>query len=193
MAYLGGNAIYIAHTNNRVEDFVDYRNMCGVGVVVQDNHFVGNVGLKRHNGGASLHHCIYYEDSTSGYAGLGHTSSLKLGLRDKNAEDEGEYLFYYDDPLLATADVTDLFDPTKNYTVQKYGTQIVGNNFTHNYSGMKGSAVAAIRLSSLKVSNNCFMENGPVTSMSEIEYSPYYKYLAKGSRTLSMNLEATCG
>ena len=69
----------------------------------------------------------------------------------------------------------------------------MGNNFTHNYSGMKGSAVAAIRLSFLKVSNNSFIENAPVTSMSEIEYSPYYKYLAKGSRTLSMNLDASCG
>ena len=98
MAYLGGNAVYIAHTNTRVEDFVDHINMCGVGVVVQDNHFEGNFGLKKHNGGASLHHCIYYEDSSFGYAQLGHTSSLKLGLRNKTAEDIGEYEFYYDDP-----------------------------------------------------------------------------------------------
>ena len=68
MAYFAGNAVYIAHTNNRIVNEVDYRNMCGVGTIVKDNHFEGNIGLKRHNGGAYLHRCIYFEDAEEGYA-----------------------------------------------------------------------------------------------------------------------------
>ena len=54
------------------------------------------------------------------------------------------------------------------------------NNFIRNFAGMQGTAVKMFHLSNLNIYNNNFTENGPVTSFSEIEYSPYYKYLALG-------------
>ena len=122
MAYFAANAVYIAHTKDLVEDFADYLNMCGAGVVVQSNLFEGNVGTKRHNGGAYLHRCIRYSDYTTGYSALGHTSSLRLATRDKVDTDEGNFLFYYDDPRTVQMNITDVFDAVTNYTVLKYAT-----------------------------------------------------------------------
>ena len=56
---------------------------------------------------------------------------------------------------------------------------------------MQGTAVKMFHLSNLNIYNNNFTENGPVTSFSEIEYSPYYKYLALGQRTMTIS-EAGC-
>ena len=58
MAYFAGNAYYITHAIDAVKDFQDYKYMCGAGVHVANNHFEGNMGLKRHNGGASVHRCL---------------------------------------------------------------------------------------------------------------------------------------
>ena len=63
MAYFAGNALYIAHTVKRVTDFHDYLYMCGAGVHIDQNLFYGNIGTKRHNGGAIVNRCfIYFED-----------------------------------------------------------------------------------------------------------------------------------
>ena len=88
--------------------------------------------------------------------------------------------------------ITDLFDSSLTYTVKKYETIVSGNNFTRNYSGMKGSALAVFKLSVLEVTKNVFMENGPVTTFTEMENSPYYKYFAQGLRTLTLNLAINC-
>ena len=50
---------------------------------------------------------------------------------------------------------------------------------------MKGSALAIFHLNEVHVVNNTFKENGPVTSFSEAEYSPYYKYFALGKKLLT--------
>lgn len=39
MAYFAGNALYVTHTVDRNEPYVDYLNMCGSGVDVQGNLF----------------------------------------------------------------------------------------------------------------------------------------------------------
>ena len=88
--------------------------------------------------------------------------------------------------------MTDIFDSTLEYTVFKYLTLVEGNNFTRNCSGMKGSALTIFKLSVLQVKNNLFLENGPVTSFSESELSPYYKYFTLGTRALTMNLALSC-
>lgn len=122
MAYFAGNALYIAHTINRFDEFTSYRNMCGAGVVVKGNLFEANTGLKRHNGGAYVHHCIYYDSSDVGFAAYGHTSSLALAQRNKTEADVGDFEYYYDDPTNVTANITDVFDSSLNYTVLKYAT-----------------------------------------------------------------------
>ena len=48
-------------------------------------------------------------------------------------------------------------------------------------------------LSDIHILNNTFMENGPVTTFSEVQYSPYYKYFAMGSRKITLNVDACQG
>ena len=84
--------------------------------------------------------------------------------------------------------ITDLFDSSQNYTLLKYATKISNNNFTNNFAGMKGSALAIFDLSELQINDNLFNENGPVTSFSEVEHSPYFKYFALGTRKITLNL-----
>ena len=50
---------------------------------------------------------------------------------------------------------------------------------------MKGSALAMFGVSELQIVNNTFTENGPVTTFSEREYSPYFKYFALGQKLLT--------
>ena len=69
----------------------------------------------------------------------------------------------------------------------------MSNTFSHNFAGMKGSAIAIAGLSELQILSNNITENGPVTSFREVELSPYYKYLALGNKTLSMNKPTTFG
>ena len=107
------------------------------------------MGLKKHNGGAYLQHCIHYDSYSDGFAARNKTSSLKLANRNKTAEDVGDFLYYYDDPTVVTANITDVFDSSLNYTVLMYATSITNNNFTLNFSGMKGSALAIFTLSEL--------------------------------------------
>ena len=78
MAYFAGNAMYIAHTARKVYSFEDYRMMCGAGVHMESNIFEGNVGLKKHNGGAAIHRCIYLTDEENDLVANNHTSSLPL-------------------------------------------------------------------------------------------------------------------
>ena len=107
MAYFAGNALYITHSTKRVTEFSDYRNMCGAGVVIDSNRFEGNIGLKKHNGGASMHRCIYYESPDYGFAETNSTSSFELAIRDKTEDDLTDFEFYYEDPAV-TLDI--LFD-----------------------------------------------------------------------------------
>ena len=52
---------------------------------------------------------------------------------------------------------------------------------------MKGSAITLEEINEIKLVNNNFIENGPVTSFVEAELSPYFKYFAKGIKSLSKN------
>ena len=185
MAYFAGNALYIAHSTRRITDFSDYRNMCGAGVVIDSNRFEGNIGLKKHNGGASMHRCIYYESSSDGFAASNSTSSFELALRNKTEDDLIDFEFFYEDPALTedTMNDTDLVE----LTVLKYATQVTNNEFSRNYAGMRGSALAMFGVSEMQIANNTFTENGPVTTFSEAMYSPYYKYLALGQKLLTVN------
>ena len=127
MAYFAGNAIFMAHTNNRIVDFEDYKNMCGAGVVVDNNNFEGNIGVKKHNGGAYRHICIHYDSIKEGFAEKGQTSGLKLAERLDLEEHETDYEHYYDDPKTVTATIADIFDSSLSYTVHKYATRITNN------------------------------------------------------------------
>ena len=100
----------------------------------------------------------------------------------------GEFAYYYEDPQTTLVNITDLFDSSLNYTLLKYATKIADNNFTNNFAGMKGSALAIFKLSELQITDNEFKENGPVTSFAEAEFSPYFKYFALGAKKLTMNL-----
>ena len=59
MAYFAGNAFYIRNTL-RTETIFDYRQFCGAGILIESNVFKGNIGMKRHNGGAGVIRCPRY-------------------------------------------------------------------------------------------------------------------------------------
>ena len=92
---------------------------------------------------------------------------------------KSENKYYYENHN-TTDTIVDLYNSSKTYEVPKYATVMKNNNFTRNFAGMQGTAVKMLHLSSMNIYNNNFVENGPVTSFSEIEYSPYYKYFALG-------------
>lgn len=61
----------------------------------------------------------------------------------------------------------DLMDPIE-YKVRTYGTLIVDNTFSNNYTGKRGSALLIELINELELANNRFMENGPVNTWAEI-------------------------
>ena len=69
---------------------------------------------------------------------------------------------------------------------------IQGNHFANNYAGKKGTALLVDSVSELVVQHNVFENNGPVTSQTEIAYSPYYEYLANSHHTISYFPDSSC-
>ena len=64
---------------------------------------------------------------------------------------------------------------------------MVNNNFTQNYAGVQGSAIAIHEMSEIQIVNNTFKENGPTSSFSEALLSPYYKYFALEKMVMTLN------
>jgi hypothetical protein len=63
MAYFAGNVFYIRPQITKVEDWIDYRQVCGSGILIESNRFIGNIGLKKHNGGAGVIRCLLVESA----------------------------------------------------------------------------------------------------------------------------------
>ena len=113
-------------------------------------------------------------------------------LEQWGADDQEDLNYtYYEDPIETTMNVTDIFDLNDNgdfrtnYTLIKYATYIVNNTFRNNYSGKKGTAMVISGVSELNIFENIFEENGPVTAVREMEYSPYYIFFTNRTKTLS--------
>ena len=152
-AYFAGNAIYMVHTVLRYTNFRDYRYMCGAGVHLEDNLFLGNSGLQRHNGGATVHRCLVYDDNYKGFV-LPQTSSKELQARNKTDADVGNYTVWYDDALTTYDYLYDVFDNSTKYKVLKYATHVKNNVFQNNTAGMKGTAMLASYINALEVEGN---------------------------------------
>ena len=64
MAYWAGNAFHIQMQirmiyGNKHTSGSDSWQTCGSGILIDDNYFYGNIGLKKHNGGAGVIRCIH--------------------------------------------------------------------------------------------------------------------------------------
>ena len=92
--------------------------MCGAGILIEDNLFYGNVGMKRHNGGAGVVRCehmtkwddIFVEDhTTSGYPLQERNATLEeLELEGYGYTDPKDSTKkYYDNPFFNYTNVTD--------------------------------------------------------------------------------------
>ena len=63
MAYWAGNAFHIQMTMRMLygaeerTDGSDAYQTCGAGILIDDNYFYGNLGMKKHNGGAGVIRC----------------------------------------------------------------------------------------------------------------------------------------
>ena len=63
MAYWAGNAFHIQMVvrmyNGYLSGASDAWQVCGAGILIEDNYFGNNIGLKRHNGGAGVIRCMH--------------------------------------------------------------------------------------------------------------------------------------
>ena len=157
MAYFAGSAFYVRNTMRTTQLF-DYLQFCGAGTLIESNIFEGNIGMKRHNGGAGVIRCTRLNDNSNYF--ITHRQTSGLFLRERNATDDELKLWgakdqkdmnytYYEDAVDTVMNVTDIFDfddkgyYRTNYTVEKYSTYITNNTFRNNYSGKKGTALLA--------------------------------------------------
>lgn len=186
MAYFAGNAFHISYKMKMINGDSDSRQTCGSGVLIYDNFFYGNIGLKRHNGGAFVIRCEHYtsdeEEAEAGYINSGR-------YRDEVYQDVSTYL--QDDLIPILENPSEIYfeleDPISDetYSMLKYGTLIEDNTFANNYSGMKGTAFLIERINEIQIRKNQFTDNGPVTASKEIQFSPYYKFMTDRQRTVS--------
>ena len=64
MAYFAGNAIYVSNTMKMITSDDNYKT-CGAGILIDDNKFLGNIGMKKHSGGAVAVRCSITDSSTT--------------------------------------------------------------------------------------------------------------------------------
>ena len=155
MAYFAGNAFHISLKMRMFEAGHDSRQVCGAGILVEGNFFHGNIGLKKHNGGAGVIRCDHV-DSKEAFAELGIVNSglIRADVGERPHLHHHETLFDLDyTPTLAnpTSSFIELddFENRGSYSLLEYGTLIKDNTFANNYSGKKGSALLIERVSEL--------------------------------------------
>ena len=59
MAYFAGNAFHLTYKMRMYETNYDAEQVCGAGILIEENSFIGNIGLKKHNGGVGVIRCIH--------------------------------------------------------------------------------------------------------------------------------------
>ena len=129
MAYFSGNAIYVRSTLRKINVT---NTVCG-GVQIQANIFKGNIGTKLHNGGAVSAVCTYISDvSLDDYKA---TSMIALNK--------------------SFIPITSIIDQ-KKFTLNMQELRFKDNDFTENYSGLKGTAIYVKQYSSTIIDNNNF-------------------------------------
>jgi hypothetical protein len=138
--------------------------LCGGGILISDNTFKNNIGMKVHNGGAVSVTCTFIGSTHQDYYQM---SSSVLASSDTI---ESYYL------------LTDPLDGLE-YEVYTYILYILKDTFLENYSGLKGTALYINYISSPSIDLSDFVLNGPVYSYFELLYSPYLKYFS--TRTIT--------
>ena len=161
MAYWAGNAFHIQMTMRMVHSggtVNDAWQTCGNGILLVDNFFNGNIGMKRHNGGAGVIRCEHTTNTLTTV--FDYLSGKQRGMhRDiiydirKNVVSN---ITHIDDPPTNKTTLVDLFDVDRSYELLAYGTLIANNTFANNYSGMRGSALLIELISEVQVIGNKF-------------------------------------
>ena len=171
MAYWAGNAFHITmtvrmfHGIQSKSGISDSWQTCGAGILIDDNFFADNVGLKRHNGGAGVIRCNHYE---SDYEDTFDFLSGKQRAVTYNSTVEPREVIDLADPSTSTVEVFDQYDEEKSFTLLTYGTIISNNTFDGNASGKRGTALLIELINELKIVGNRFLENGPVHAYKEM-------------------------
>ena len=105
--------------------------------MVENNFFQGNIGLKKHNGGAGVIRCKHIDETfTSEYTYL--ANNMRNPIRNSLGEIE------LADPSTHQTQIIDYFDlelRELQHSVLTFGTLIANNTFSSNYSGKRGSAL----------------------------------------------------
>jgi hypothetical protein len=104
--------------------------------------------MKKHNGGAGIIRCKHITEELD-LPTFDYNSGLRRERIKVENDWEVKFLSELEDPSTDTTKVYDKFNDTIYYRVLTYGTEIKGNTFANNYSGMKGSALLIERISEL--------------------------------------------
>ena len=190
MAYWAGNAFHIQMQMRMIYGNThtagsDSWQTCASGILIDENYFYGNVGLKKHNGGAGVIRCIHTPNAVESQFTY---RSGKMRQVQTDIYPDGRNYTYLDDPSTHKTLLQDLFDEEQYYELLSYGTWIKNNTFANNYSGKRGSALLLELINNLLIEDNEFKNNGPVQAYREIEFSPYYKHFLYNERTVSFYL-----
>ena len=102
MAYFAGNAIYYAATipATAVTESAESQALCGGGVIVHENTFENNIGLKKHNGGAIAFRCLRYHHTDGLFIANGQSSKIDFKSAFDSMTDVAHIVDKHNDSVL---------------------------------------------------------------------------------------------
>ena len=186
MAYFAGNVFHLTYRMRMYEVGYDAQQTCGAGILIEENSFIGNIGLKKHNGGVGVIRCAHlstlqaYEAAEEMNSGL-----LRYEVHQEVKRYRKKPTAILEDPSTHTTKLKSILNDEESFEFLTYGTFIHDNTFSNNHSGKKGTALLIENINEVQIKKNTFMYNGPVTAYTEIQYSPYYRYMTDENRTIS--------
>ena len=142
MAYWAGNVFHIqmnVRMFSGLQGDSDAWQTCGAGILIEDNFFTNNVGLKKHNGGVGVIRCQHFNSDLDRFGNEEDKFTYRSGKKRTLNSDVDET--WLDDPSTHKSVVTDILNPSIKYEILTYGTLIKDNTFENNYSGKKGTAL----------------------------------------------------
>ena len=112
MAYWAGNAFHIQMQMRMIYGNThtagsDSWQTCASGILIDENYFYGNVGLKKHNGGAGVIRCIHTPNAVESQFTY---RSGKMRQVQTDIYPDGRNYTYLDDPSTHKTLLQDLFD-----------------------------------------------------------------------------------
>jgi hypothetical protein len=170
MAYFAGNAFHLTYRMRMYVEDYDAQQVCGAGILIEDNSFIGNIGLKKHNGGVGVIRCEHLPTLQT----FNQAFEINSGLLRYEVHQEHHRWNktlptpILEDPQTHTTWMQSEINDKIYFKFLTYGTLIRDNTFSNNHSGKKGTALLIEKINEVQIIKNTFLNNGPVTAYTEI-------------------------